>query len=519
MKKKILFIMTLLLIAAIAFSLSSCNIFDEDNSNTSGEHDNNTSDKDKCKHDDAEEICLYCGVTEEKYFTFTLLENGTYSVQAKDINNMPSLVIIPDTYNGAKVTYIPERAFSRCNKITGVKIGNNVVTIGHGAFYDCQNLAELVLGESVVSIEWNAFNDCNSKLYSAYDNLLYVRSGDNPYAILTETLFLQEHHTKYEIHDDTEFITAEAMIGCRNVTELTIPKNVVFIGDRAFFSCESLETLNILSNKITYIGDNAFEGCIGISEITIPETVEYIGKEAFAVCNFDFIKGGNLDYLVIDNCLIERKTKTLIAGSNNSIIPHDVTSIANNAFSFRKKIKSIDIPESVTYIGALAFQGCESLENIKIPDSVTTIGSYAFGHCQSLERVIIGKNVSSIQLSAFINCRSLTSIEVDDRNEHFQSIDGSLYTKDGKTIIQYATGRKDTTFVIPDGVTTIGAEAFFSGDNLESIVIPKSVQKIEISAFHYKLVNIYYMGNEDLWNMIDIVPNLNRVNIYYNYTP
>ena len=67
MKKTILLIMSMLLIAAALFSLSACDIFNDS----------------KCKHDDAGESCLYCGVTDEKYFTFTLLEDGTYSVKIR----------------------------------------------------------------------------------------------------------------------------------------------------------------------------------------------------------------------------------------------------------------------------------------------------------------------------------------------------------------------------------------------------------------------------------------------------
>jgi hypothetical protein len=503
MKKTILFIMSMLLIAAALFSLSACDIFYDS----------------KCKHDDAGESCLYCGVTDEKYFTFTLLEDGTYSVKAKDRNNMPSLVIIPDTYKGAKVTSIPDQAFIWCDKITGVKIGDNVVTIGAAAFAHCRDLTDLVLGKSITSIEGAAFDDCDSKLFSGYDNLLYVRSLDNPYAILIDTVIFQKHHTEYEIHEDTEFIAAGAMEGCTEVTELTIPKKVVSIGRNAFSFCQSLETVNILSNKITYIGRMAFYCCSDLSEITIPRKVKYIGEQAFASCNLDSIKGGNLDYPVIGNCLIERKTKTLMAGSNSSVIPYGVTSIANGAFSYRNEMTGIKIPKSVTYIGERAFSICKSLESIEIPDSVTTIGGLAFDGCESLRRVIIGKNVSSIGVRAFVCCQSLTDIEVDSRNEHFKSIDGSLYTKDGKTIIQYATGRKDATFVIPDGVTTIGEAAFATCENLESIVIPKSVKKIESPAFSYKLINIYYRGNEFQWDMIDINPDLEYINIYYNYTP
>lgn len=72
-------------------------------------------------------------------------------------------------------------------------------------------------------------------------------------------------------------------------------------------------------------------------------------------------------------------------------------------------------------------------------------------------------------------CR-VSIIFVDDENPNYQSIDGVLYSKDGKKIIRYAKAKKDTSFDIPDGVTEIGDFAFFGSKNLE--IIKKRDKKI-----------------------------------------
>lgn len=85
---------------------------------------------------------------------------------------------------------------------------------------------------------------------------------------------------------------------------------------------------------------------------------------------------------------------------------------------------------------------------------------------------------------AFYNCKSLKNIEVSKENKIYKSIDGNLYTKDGKTLIQYATGKTESAFVIPNSVTSIGYAAFYNCSSLTRVTIGNSVTSIEDSAFN-----------------------------------
>ena len=139
--------------------------------------------------------------------------------------------------------------------------------------------------------------------------------------------------------------------------------------------------------------------------------------------------------------------------------------------------------ESVTSIGDWAFYDCDSLTSVVIGDGVTSIGDYAFYYCTSLESLVICDSVISIGHGAFEYCSSLTEIKVDSNNANYKDIDSNLYTKDGKTLVQYAIGKTDTSFVIPNSVTSIGADAFSRCTGLTSIVIPDSVTSIGHGAF------------------------------------
>ena len=166
---------------------------------------------------------------------------------------------------------------------------------------------------------------------------------------------------------------------------------------------------------------------------------------------------------------------------------------AEGGYSVTGCVADIDvviIPEiyngsPVTTIGSSAFSGCTSLTSVEIPSSVTSIGSYAFDGCTSLTSVTIPSSVTTIGNDAFRGCTSLESITVDENNTAYKSIDGVLYNKDGTILICYPAGKKDTSFTIPNSVTSIGNYAFYGCTSLTSVEIPSSVTSIESWAFCY----------------------------------
>ena len=162
---------------------------------------------------------------------------------------------------------------------------------------------------------------------------------------------------------------------------------------------------------------------------------------------------------------------------------YTVTSIGNYAFSFCTLLTSITIPNNVTSIGVGAFRDCASLTSIAIPDSVTSIGGWAFINCALLTSMIIPNSVTSIGDEAFSGCSSLTSVDVAAGNPNYISENGVLFNKAKTELIQYPAGKLDTSYTIPNSVTSISEGAFEDCAALTSITIPDSVTSIDNYAF------------------------------------
>lgn len=160
-----------------------------------------------------------------------------------------------------------------------------------------------------------------------------------------------------------------------------------------------------------------------------------------------------------------------------------------------KTLTEITIPDYITNIRYNAFTNCNKLQTVTIGNNIKKIGAYAFSDCSALKNITIPDSVMQIDTAAFSRCTSLTTITVSKNNDYYKSIDGNLYTKDGKTLIQYAIGKTTTDFNIPYNVTHIGEYAF-CGCLLTSITIPDSVTNIEYAAFDScTLLNNLTIGN------------------------
>ena len=314
------------------------------------------------------------------------------------------------------LTAIGEAAFNSCGYLASITLPNSITSIGEGAFYGCRSLTSITIPDRVTSIGGRAFCECNrlaSVTIPASVSIIYGNpfgsctklssitvADDNPYydsregcnaIIRTSSNTLITGCKTSVIPNTVKAIGYGAFNKCTELSSIMIPAAVTTIGDEAFYLCTNLESLTI-TNGVQSIGARAFYGCKKINSLTIPASVTIIKEAAFQGCSgmsTIIVASGNSIYDSRGDCnaIIRTEDNNLIWGSQNTVIPNDVTGIGPNAFGSLPNITSVDIPESVTSIGAWAFSNCTDLASVTIPSGVTSIGQAAFYGCNSLKTV------------------------------------------------------------------------------------------------------------------------------------
>ncbi len=284
---------------------------------------------------------------------------------------------------------------------------------------------------------------------------------------------------KVVINSGATDIAHQAFMDCAELTSVTIPSTVTKVCDLAFYGCESLNNVNISS--VTEIGNQAFQGCLSLSDITFSNNLSVVKLNAFESTAWYSSQSG---MIYAGSVAYEYKGEDC----PETIVLRDGTKgIASRAFYVKSGLKNLTVPEGVTYIGSEAFYGC-SIKKIYLPSTLKTIDSQAFNYCNSLDEVHISDIAAWCGVNYIVNAGS------DNAGSPFYARAGlyvgeervyNLEIPSGVTRINsYAFKQCGIdTVIIPDTVTSIGAQAFYYCRRLEGVLIPSSVTSISDSAF------------------------------------
>lgn len=415
-----------------------------------------------------------------KGLTFSFSEDGQ-TVSITGFDGSRSVVEIPETYGGAKVTSIAAGAFRGQTMITDVVIPEGVTYIGREAFAGCSALVRVKIPTSVTQVGANLFEG------TPYDSTL---TGELVY--INSILYrCQSDAVTVSIRQGTTVIAEEAFINRVNLAGIVVPDGVSYIGSNAFKNCSALSQIEI-PKSVRDIVANAFDGTkwyedrkhemIYINDLLYRVPAEIIVQSEQPTGSLrdkdaaELAKSGVATQIIpYTDVIVQGETTTIctLAFANTPVqkvqLPSTLTTIRYGAFQNCTALKQITLPKSMTFIEGGAFQNCSALSSILVPQNVTYLGASAFSGCTSLTSATLPQAITRISSGLFENCSSLTTVQAS-----------SALTSIGSRA--FAETSALSSFTFPQTLTAVGAESF-TGSGIVTANLPQSVTYLGAGAF------------------------------------
>lgn len=457
------------------------------------------------------EVCVPEGVKKISKGAFT------YNEDIRSVY-LPDSVQIIDDYAFAYCTNLsrinlPEglkkigrKGFASCNNIDEIILPQGIKTISAETFRSCERLTKVTIPASVTNIKSYAFERC-SNLTDIIVPASVTTMGYNVFEGCDKTKIIYDDQNLDKSQEETsDFLIREGKIiqytGQINVNKtITIPEGVTSIGAKAF----CVEDWDIASSNIKRLS------------ICIPKEVS-LEKYAFTDAlpmNVTFEEGRT----VIDAYAFYNTTANYNVNMTVTL-PSSIKKLENYSF-YNEGIKKIDIilneglevvgnyalygtgatlPSTVTILQEGAVGNCdyydlmidddediiENSKTIKFPEGLEVIGDHCVNIQYASEYIYIPASVKAIGEGAFrlgwYNTTYDAGFTVAENNKYFKSVNGWLYSKDGKRLLYGRNWFGD--LIVPEGVEYVGEYSLtaYGLDGKKEIYFPSTIKKIHANA-------------------------------------
>lgn len=379
-----------------------------------------------------------------------------------------TIVILP-----SKITSIPQKGFYKCKQLEAISLPTNMSMIGISAFEECDHLTSVALPEGLKTIDIKAFY--NSGLTSVEIPQAVETIGENAFALST----------------------------LESVTFNGVPKE---IREQVFAGCDYLTQVH-LPEGFTTIPYATFLECCSLTSITLPSTLTTIGSYAFWGCSLEWVTSLAVLPPACDENAFDYNSE-IDKTPANLVVPDGCKVNYNNAWpwaSFQEiyqmepempEVMAGTCGENVTWsidpdLSILTIEGTGAMTNfdyrndekapwaryrsyfqhVVVGQGVTTIGDYAFMETYITD-IMLPEGIESIGNDAFWGCSNLSAISLPStlKEIHFGA---------------FVACNSLESIVIPEGVKKIDAQVFGQCSALTQVTIPSTVESIGRLAFAY----------------------------------
>lgn len=371
-------------------------------------------------------------------------------------------VTVPEMVNGKPITEIYANAFrNQTFENVNLSLSDQVKVIQEGAFSGLFGLKSVKM-DGVTTIGNNAFYGSGIQIL----NGLKITS-----------------------------IGAEAFATCDSLEIVNLPKVVRIESNSVFYHCDKLRS--IYFEDILFLHDSTLEMCNKLEKITInrlilsdksnmPSEFKISGQAACKIY---------VPYRSLSAYPVPWSNKLVVSFDKIATYNEDTYILSENKggqfvlidFVPGKTGASLTVPSTVTADGV----------NI----TVYGIQSGAFSAVTgTLKNLTLPSSVAMLDNAALSECTTLENIYVDSASRFFKSVNGVLYSKDGKLLVKYPSGRSgdfDMTGTGYSSTVVIGSKAFMNATKLTKIKFPASLLVIDSTSFENctKLKTVEFTGN------------------------
>lgn len=246
---------------------------------------------------------------------------------------------------------------------------------------------------------------------------------------------------------------------------------------------------------VTAIHDGStFGGQNGMTWITLPKGLTRVGCDAFWGC--DNLTRVNWNGTIEQWCQID-----FDCWWSNPI------QIARHLFMDGREVVNLVIPEGVSVVKQYAFSHLSSLASVTLPSTLDSIAGGAFDDCNGLQRTYYNGTVAQWCHIGFADNWSSRPVSYSGNLYVGGELLTNLVVPEGITAIKpYAFRNLGClrSIELPEGLLTIGREAFWDCNWGLSVTIPSTVTRIEEYAIlssatlYFNAINCTFVANNAL---------------------